>query len=142
MKRRLGKKSSKRRLLYLRNGVLPFSTPKGAKEGNCADKECPFNGNVSVRGKVSKGRVLETKMRRTTTIRRKHLHYIKKAFPKQDAVVIGTKRLLGKKSVQRRLLFWRNVGLSCSTPKEAKEGNCLDKKCPPSPAAPASTARS
>ena len=67
-------------------------------------------------------------MRRTTAIRRKHLPYLKKAFPKQDAVVIGTKRRLGKKSIQRRLLFWRNVGLSCSTPKEA-EGDCLDKKC-------------
>jgi len=53
-----------------------------------------------------------------------------KAFQKQDAVFIGSKRLLGKKSSKRALRYWRNVGLSFQTPKEAKEGNFVDKKCP------------
>eukprot|EP00972_Heterocapsa_arctica_P026349 3879269-Heterocapsa_arctica.AAC.1 len=52
-----------------------------------------------------------------------------KAFQKQDAVFIGSKRLLGKKS-KKAVRYWRNVGLSFPTPKEAKEGNYVDKKCP------------
>merc|ERR1712194_337932 len=30
----------------------------------------------------------------------------------------------------KALRYWRNVGLGFSTPKEAKEGNFVDKKCP------------
>ena len=52
-----------------------------------------------------------------------------KAFQKQDAVFIGSKRLLGKKS-KKAVRYWRNVGLSFPTPKEAKEGKYVDKKCP------------
>merc|ERR1719291_553162 len=51
-----------------------------------------------------------------------------KAFQKQDAVFIGAKRLLGKKASKKALRYWRNVGLGFSTPKEAKEGNFVDKK--------------
>jgi hypothetical protein len=47
----------------------------------------------------------------------------------QDAVFIGSKRLLGKKS-KKAARYWRNVGLGFTTPKEAKEGNFVDKKCP------------
>ena len=52
-----------------------------------------------------------------------------KAFQKQDAVFLGAKRLLGKKS-KKAVRYWRNVGLSVQTPKEAKEGRYVDKKCP------------
>merc|ERR1719159_733984 len=52
-----------------------------------------------------------------------------KAYQKQDAVFIGSKRLLGKKS-KKAMRYWRNVGLSFQTPKEAKEGHFVDKKCP------------
>ncbi|CAE8644828.1 unnamed protein product [Polarella glacialis] len=52
-----------------------------------------------------------------------------KSFQKQDAVFIGSKRLLGKKS-KKACRYWRNVGLGFTTPKEAKEGNFVDKKCP------------
>merc|ERR1712166_1329690 len=52
-----------------------------------------------------------------------------KAFQKQDAVFIGAKRLLGRKS-KKAARYWRNVGLSVTTPKEAKEGRYVDKKCP------------
>eukprot|EP00931_Biecheleriopsis_adriatica_P068200 TRINITY_DN421_c0_g1_i11.p1 TRINITY_DN421_c0_g1~~TRINITY_DN421_c0_g1_i11.p1 ORF type:complete len:157 (-),score=46.12 TRINITY_DN421_c0_g1_i11:46-516(-) len=52
-----------------------------------------------------------------------------KAFQKQDAVFIGSKRLLGKKS-KKAMRYWRNVGLGFQTPKEAKDGNFVDKKCP------------
>ncbi|CAE8632534.1 unnamed protein product [Polarella glacialis] len=52
-----------------------------------------------------------------------------KSFQKQDAVFIGSKRLLGKKS-KKACRYWRGVGLGFATPKEAKEGNFVDKKCP------------
>merc|ERR1712166_1151545 len=52
-----------------------------------------------------------------------------KAFQKQDAVFIGAKRLLGRKS-KKAARYWRNVGLSVTTPKEAKEGRYVDKTCP------------
>merc|ERR1712113_1289723 len=73
-KRLLGKKA----LRYWRNVGLGFTTPKEAKEGNYVDKKCPFTGNVSISGKVLKGMVISTKMKRTIIIRRNYLHYIKK----------------------------------------------------------------
>merc|ERR1712014_532050 len=36
---------------------------------------------------------------------------------------------MGKKS-KKAVRYWRSVGLSCSTPTEAKEGRYVDKKCP------------
>mmetsp|Transcript_7879 Transcript_7879/g.18111 ORF Transcript_7879/g.18111 Transcript_7879/m.18111 type:complete len:158 (-) Transcript_7879:119-592(-) len=53
-----------------------------------------------------------------------------KSFQKQGGVFLGSKRLLGKKSAKKAARYWRNVGLSFTTPKEAKEGNFVDKKCP------------
>merc|ERR1712226_351784 len=52
-----------------------------------------------------------------------------KAFQKQDAVFIGSKRLLAKKS-KRAVRYFRNIGLGFTTPKEAKDGKFVDKKCP------------
>jgi len=59
-----------------------------------------------------------------------------RAFQKQDAVFIGAKRALGKKTVKsagkgkKSFRYVRSVGLSFQTPKEAKEGDYIDKKCP------------
>merc|ERR1712187_301969 len=77
-KRLLGKKTGKRAMRYWRNVGLSFTTPKEAKDGHFVDKKCPFTGNVSIRGKILKGMVVSTKMKRTITIRRNYLHYIKK----------------------------------------------------------------
>mmetsp|Transcript_26563 Transcript_26563/g.43306 ORF Transcript_26563/g.43306 Transcript_26563/m.43306 type:complete len:157 (+) Transcript_26563:84-554(+) len=52
-----------------------------------------------------------------------------KAFQKQDAVFLGSKRLLTKKS-KKAARYWRNIGLGFAVPKEAKEGHYVDKKCP------------
>merc|ERR1712186_6518 len=57
---------------------LGFKTPAEAKDGKFVDKKCPFTGNVSIRGKILKGMVVSTKMKRTIVIRRNYLHYIKK----------------------------------------------------------------
>merc|ERR1712167_480479 len=53
-------------------------TPKTASEGSYVDKKCPFTGNVSIRGRILKGMVISTKMKRTVVIRRNYLHYVKK----------------------------------------------------------------
>ena len=52
-----------------------------------------------------------------------------KAYQKQDAVFIGRKRALAKKS-KKGMRYVRNVGLGFKTPKLALEGSYVDKKCP------------
>merc|ERR1712176_542277 len=63
---------------YIRNVGLGIKTPDTAIEGNYVDKKCPFTGNVSIRGRILKGVVISTKMKRTIIVRRDYLHYIKK----------------------------------------------------------------
>eukprot|EP00918_Siedleckia_nematoides_P078448 GHVU01171649.1.p1 GENE.GHVU01171649.1~~GHVU01171649.1.p1 ORF type:complete len:222 (+),score=39.54 GHVU01171649.1:67-666(+) len=76
-KRVLGK-IKKKKLVYWKDVGLGFTTPKAAKDGLYVDKKCPFTGNVSIRGRILKGMVISTKMRRTITLRRHYLHYYKK----------------------------------------------------------------
>uniref|UniRef100_A0A0A9WAE5 Small ribosomal subunit protein uS17 n=1 Tax=Lygus hesperus TaxID=30085 RepID=A0A0A9WAE5_LYGHE len=57
---------------------LGFETPKEAIEGTYIDKKCPFTSNVSIRGRILKGVVRSTKMRRTVILRRDYLHYLPK----------------------------------------------------------------
>ena len=54
--------------------ALSLSVP----QGNYIDKKCPFTGNVSIRGRILKGLVISTKMKRTIVMRRDYLHYIRK----------------------------------------------------------------
>lgn len=63
---------------FVRNVGLGIKTPASAIEGNFVDKKCPFTGNVSIRGRILKGLVISTKMKRTIVVRRDYLHYIKK----------------------------------------------------------------
>lgn len=42
------------------------------------DKKCPWTGNVSIRGRILKGRVVSNKMNKTVVVRRDSLHYVKK----------------------------------------------------------------
>jgi len=77
-KRVLGKKVGKKDLRFYRNVGLGFKTPLEAINGTYVDKKCPFTGNVSIRGRILKGVVASTKMKRTITVRRDYLHYISK----------------------------------------------------------------
>ena len=52
-----------------------------------------------------------------------------KAFQKQDAVFVGKKASLIKKS-KAGTRYYRNIGLGFKTPKSAIEGTYVDKKCP------------
>jgi len=63
---------------YYKEIGLGFKTPKEAITGNYVDKKCPFTSDVSIRGRILKGVVKSTKMRRTLVIRRDYMHYIKK----------------------------------------------------------------
>jgi len=75
-KRVIGKKG--KNLRYYKNIGLGFKTPREAILGTYVDKKCPFTGNVSIRGRILRGIVISTKMKRTIVIRRDYLHYIPK----------------------------------------------------------------
>lgn len=71
-------KKDKKAIRFWKDIGLGFKTPKEAIEGNYIDKKCPFTSDVSIRGRILKGVVQSTKMRRTIVLRRDYLHYIKK----------------------------------------------------------------
>lgn len=76
-KKVLGKKTQKG-MRYYKSIGLGFKTPKNAVDGNYVDKKCPFTGNVSIRGRIFKGIVVSTKMKRTLVVRKDYLQYVAK----------------------------------------------------------------
>jgi small subunit ribosomal protein S17 len=44
----------------------------------CNDRNCPFHGELPVRGRVLEGVVVSAKMERTVIVRRDYIHYIPK----------------------------------------------------------------
>ena len=44
----------------------------------CDDRNCPFHGTLSIRGRVLDGVVISTKMDKTAVVRRDYLHYVPK----------------------------------------------------------------
>merc|ERR1711990_672256 len=75
------------------------------KKGTYVDKKCPFAGNVTIRGRILKGLVLSTKMKRTIVVRRDYLQYVKKyrRFEKRH----------------------RNLAVHCSPAFSVKEGDIV-----------------
>jgi hypothetical protein len=71
-------KKTQKGMRYYKNIGLGFKTPTEAIEGSYVDKKCPFTGNVSIRGRILKGLVVSTKMKRTIVVRRDYLKYISK----------------------------------------------------------------
>jgi len=69
---------SKKKDRWYKSVGLGIKTPAEAIEGDYVDKKCPFTGDVSIRGRLFRGVVVSTKMRRTVVIRREYLHWIKK----------------------------------------------------------------
>lgn len=53
---------------------LTFKKPKKA----CEDRNCPFHGKLSVRGRVLDGVVVTAKMDKTVVVERDYLQYISK----------------------------------------------------------------
>ena len=72
------KKKKMNAIRYFKKVGLGFNTPSEAILGTYIDKKCPFTGNVSIRGRIIKGMVISTKMKRTIIVRRDYLHYVKK----------------------------------------------------------------
>jgi len=77
-KRNIGDKKKAKPMRWVKNVGLGIKTPVTAIEGTYVDQKCPFTGNVSIRGRILKGVVHSTKMKRTIIIRRDYLHYISK----------------------------------------------------------------
>ncbi|MGQ9624547.1 MAG: 30S ribosomal protein S17 [Candidatus Bathycorpusculaceae bacterium] len=53
---------------------LMFKKPKKA----CNDRNCPFHGDLPVRGRVFEGVVVSAKMDKTVIVKREYLHYVPK----------------------------------------------------------------
>ncbi len=53
---------------------LTFKTPKKT----CSDRNCPFHGDLSLRGRISEGVVASSKMDKTVIVERDYLHYVPK----------------------------------------------------------------
>jgi small subunit ribosomal protein S17 len=53
---------------------LTFKKPKKT----CDDRNCPFHGDLSIRGRILKGLVVSAKMDKTVVVKRDYLHYIPK----------------------------------------------------------------
>ena len=53
---------------------LAFKKPKKS----CEDRDCPFHGELSVRGHVFDGTVVTSKMDKTVVVRRDYLMYVPK----------------------------------------------------------------
>jgi small subunit ribosomal protein S17 len=44
----------------------------------CKDRNCPFHGELPVRGRVLEGTVVSAKMNKTVIVQRDYLHYVPK----------------------------------------------------------------
>jgi small subunit ribosomal protein S17 len=55
---------------------LSFKKPKKT----CEDRNCPFHGQLSVRGHVLDGVVISAKMDKTVIVERDYLHYVPKVM--------------------------------------------------------------
>ena len=74
---------------YVKSIGLNIPTPEAAKTGDYIDRKCPFAGDVSIRGRIIRGVVVSTRMRRTIIVRRDYLHWIPKyrRFEKRNSKI-------------------------------------------------------
>jgi small subunit ribosomal protein S11e len=82
-------RTGEKKTRYTKNIGLGIKTPEVAINGNYIDRKCPFTGNVSIRGRLMRGVVVSTKMRRTVIVRRDYLHWIAKykRFEKRNSKI-------------------------------------------------------
>mmetsp|Transcript_6519 Transcript_6519/g.14895 ORF Transcript_6519/g.14895 Transcript_6519/m.14895 type:complete len:139 (+) Transcript_6519:48-464(+) len=62
----------------IKNIGLSIKINSVAKNLKFVDKKCPFTGNVSIRGRILRGKIISTKMEKTVIVRRDYLHWIQK----------------------------------------------------------------
>ncbi|KAL0486652.1 ribosomal protein S11 [Acrasis kona] len=70
--------AERKKIRYWKSVGLGFTTPRTAIEGTYIDKKCPFTGQVSIRGRILRGVVKSTSMKRTVVVRREYLKYVSK----------------------------------------------------------------
>mmetsp|Transcript_5968 Transcript_5968/g.17977 ORF Transcript_5968/g.17977 Transcript_5968/m.17977 type:complete len:156 (-) Transcript_5968:878-1345(-) len=90
---------------WYKNVGLGIKIPTEAIKGDYVDKKCPFTGNVSIRGRLLRGYIISTKMKRTVIVRRDYLHWIRKY-----------------KRFERR---HRNIPVHCSPAFRVREGDLV-----------------
>ena len=72
-------KKTKRGIRYYKTNIgMGYKTPREAILGDYVDNNCPFTGNVNIRGRILKGMITSVKMNRTVIVRRDYLHYVRK----------------------------------------------------------------
>ena len=62
--------------MSVRNIGIPGVNPPTARE--CSDKDCPFHGKSRIRGKITKGVVVNKKSKNTVVIRQDYVQFVKK----------------------------------------------------------------
>jgi small subunit ribosomal protein S11e len=63
---------------WYKNVGMGILVPHDAIKGIYIDKKCPFTGNISIRGRILRGTVVSTKMKKSVIVRRDYLHYVTK----------------------------------------------------------------
>jgi small subunit ribosomal protein S17 len=58
----------------MRNIGIPVAPPKRS----CDDKDCPFHGTLSIRGRLLQGKVVSIRANKMAVIEREYYHYVKK----------------------------------------------------------------
>lgn len=59
-------------------GIKNIGISVNPPEAECSDPNCPFHGNLSVRGQVINGKVVSVKMDKTVVVERDYLKYQQK----------------------------------------------------------------
>ena len=62
--------------MSVRNIGIPGVNPPSNRE--CNDKDCPFHGSTRIRGKITKGIVVNKKSKNTVVIRQDYVQFVKK----------------------------------------------------------------
>ncbi|MFX0010033.1 MAG: 30S ribosomal protein S17 [Candidatus Hermodarchaeota archaeon] len=62
--------------MSVRNIGIPGVNPPTARE--CSDKDCPFHGTSRIRGKITKGVVVNKKSKNTVVIRQDYVQFVTK----------------------------------------------------------------
>ena len=72
------KKSDIFKKRWYKNVGMGIIVPNEVIKGTYIDKKCPFIGNISIRGRILRGTVVSTKMKKSVIVRRDYLHYVTK----------------------------------------------------------------
>jgi len=58
----------------MKNIGINLSTP----DRDCSDRNCPFHGTISIRGKLIHAKLVSSKAKHSAVVQREYFHYVKK----------------------------------------------------------------